>query len=371
MPKLSSESDYTITALPNYTTGIGYYTSHTEVSDMLQVGAFTTTSVPSIAMIGKIIKRVEGKVDDTIKLSFRPEIIEKEVHNFDAWREVVYPITHWKDYVGFIQLDSEKVRKIIKLEVFQGESFVELASASASYTPPASATNGTYTITLGVGYSANTGYRFLLTKGNANGFYDTFGQKTTVLQICAAINERFPHETAQFTGETGVKITTDAPDGGGATRNISDFFYACESEDGKSVSITSLLPSDAGTICTVSSTHGTPTASTSFTDNEDSGRMGDYWVIGSGGKIFFKKNWPYYKNHSIRVTYIRGATRVPSTIHEATTKLVAAEVLVHDDNTILIAETGANIDLKTKYDILVEEANKILEGKKVLLHLID
>ena len=62
---------------------------------------------------------------------------------------------------------------------------------------------------------------------------------------------------------------------------------------------------------------------------------------------------------------------MPSTIHEATTKLVAAEVLVHDDNTILIAETGANIDLKTKYDILVEEANKILEGKKVLLHLID
>ena len=50
---------------------------------------------------------------------------------------------------------------------------------------------------------------------------------------------------------------------------------------------------------------------------------------------------------------------------------MAAEVLVHDDNTILIAETGANIDLKTKHDILIEEANKILEGKKTLLHLID
>ena len=61
MPKLSSESDYTITALPNYTTGIGYYTSHTEVSDMLQVGAFTTTSVQRIAMIGKIIKRETKK----------------------------------------------------------------------------------------------------------------------------------------------------------------------------------------------------------------------------------------------------------------------------------------------------------------------
>ena len=46
-------------------------------------------------------------------------------------------------------------------------------------------------------------------------------------------------------------------------------------------------------------------------------------------------------------------------------------MLVHDDNTIQIAETGANIDLKTKHDILIEEANKILEGKKTLLHLID
>jgi len=45
--------------------------------------------------------------------------------------------------------------------------------------------------------------------------------------------------------------------------------------------------------------------------------------------------------------------------------------LLHDDNTVLIAETGANIDLKTKHDILVEEAKEIIDGKKQLLHLID
>ena len=89
MPKLRSDSDYIAGALPNYASGIGYYTSHTEVSDMLQVGAFQASgqSTPDIPMIGKIIKRVEGKIDDTIKVSFRPEIIEKEVHNFDAWRQ--------------------------------------------------------------------------------------------------------------------------------------------------------------------------------------------------------------------------------------------------------------------------------------------
>jgi len=370
MGRLASESDYIISSLPNYSTGIGYYTTHTEVSDLLQVGAFTNSSTPSIATLGKIIKRVEGKIDESIKLSFRPEIIKDEIHHFEVMNHAAYPVQTWNDYMGFIQLDSLDIRKIVKLQVYQGSEWVELASASVEYTPPADAVNGTFTITLGVGESS-TGYRFVLTKGNANGFYDTFGQKTTVLQICDAINEVFPHKTAQFTGETAIKTTTDAPDNGGTTRNVSDFFYASPSSDGKSVVITSLLPSDAGTICTISATHGSPTSSTSFTDNETSGRDDDFWVIGDEGKIFFRQNYPYYENHSIKVTYIRGKTRVPAPIHEAATKLVAAEILLHDDNTILIAETGSNIDLKAKHDILVEEANKIIKGKQVLLHLID
>lgn len=370
MTKVQTESDYIISALPNYTTGIGHYTTHTEVSDLLQVGAFTADTVPSIAMVGKIIKRVEGKIDNSIKLSFRPEIIKDEMHNFESLRLNAYPVVPYKDYVGFIQLNSESIRKIIKLEVYQGSEYVDLASASVKYTPPESAVNGAFTITLGVG-DASTGYRFVLNKGNSNGFYDTFGQKTTVLQICDAINEVFPSSTAQFTGETASKSTTDAPDNGGITRSVSDFFYASPSGGGTQVCITSLLPSDAGTICTIEATHGSPTTSTSFTDNESSGREDDFWVISDEGKLFFKQNYPYYENHSVKVTYIRGKSRVPAEIHEAATKLVAAEILVHDDNTILIAETGSNIDIKTKHEILIKEAEAIIKGKQVLLHLID
>jgi len=370
MSKLKTESDYVIAGLPNYSTGIGHYTTHTEVSDLLQVGAFTNSSVPSIAQVGKIIKRVEGKIDNSIKLSYRPEIIKDEIHNFDSLNQSAYPVISHKDYVGFIQLNTESLRKLIKLEVYQGDDYVDLASASVKYTPPESAVNGTFTITLGVG-DAGTGYRFVLTKGNSNGFYDTFGRKTTVLQICDAINEVFPSKTAQFTGETAIKTTTDAPDNGGVTRSISDFFYASPSGDGTQVCISSLLPSDAGTICTIQATHGSPTSSTSFTDNESAGRDDDFWTISDEGKIFFKQNYPYYEYHSIRVTYVRGKSRVPAEIHEAATKLVAAEILVHDDNTILIAETGANIDLKMKHEILIKEAEDIIKGKQVLLHLID
>ena len=85
----------------------------------------------------------------------------------------------------------------------------------------------------------------------------------------------------------------------------------------------------------------------------------------------FLKNYPFLHSHSVRVTYVSGEKRVPATIHDAATKLVAAEVIRHDDNSILIAETGSNIDLKTKHDILLEEANKILNGKKDVIHFID
>jgi hypothetical protein len=374
MSRLKTASDYT-TINPDYANGKGYYTTHVDVSDLLQISPnsdldgdgdksyFTDDTTPSKAMVGKIIKRVEGNIDSSIKHSFRPEIVENEIHDFESGRYVIYPATHWKDYVGFVQLDYPKVRKIIKLEVYQGDKWKNLASSSVEYTPPSSATTSEYTLKLLV-----AGYTFKLTKGTNNGFYDVFGQQTTVSQICDAINEVFPHDTAQFTGETSPKTTTQMS---GTTKNISDFFYASPSNNGKSVTISSLLPSDAGSICSLIETIDGTAITTSFSDNEDSGRNNDWWVIGRQGKIFFRKEWPFLKNNSVKVTYITGASRVPSGIHDAATKMVAAEILVHDDNSILITETGSNIDLKTKHDILKEEAKALIDGKKNLLHLID
>ena len=373
MPK--SKSDYIPGAAISYGSGIGYYTTHTDVSDILQIGAFGSAgaSNPDIPMVGKIIKRVEGKIDDKIKGSFRPEIIKREIHSFENWTQAAYPVRPWKDYIGFIQLDSEKVRKIISMEVYQGDDeYKDMAGAMMEYEPPTAAQNGTYTLTLTVG-DVGTGFRFVMSKNNAtNGFYDYFGQKTTVKQICSAINEEFPHETARFTNETSAKSIVDQQNSGPIVRGSSDFFFAMPSDSGTKVKIYSLLPSDAGTICTLEETLGSTTTTTSFDDKETGGRSdGDFWKIDKEGKIFFKHDWPYYANSSIRVTYIRGEDRIPAAIHEAATKLVAAEILLHDDNTILIAETGSNIDLKTKHDTLVEEATKILEGKKRLLHLIE
>jgi len=357
MSKLGSPSDYT-TINPNYAIGNGHYTTHTDVSNLLQIESFTDYTTPTRAEVGKLIKRAEEKIDDATKHSYRPLIYKHEYSSFDSHRERQYPINTHKDYVGFIQLERADVQKIVRLEVWNGSEYIDLASATARVKVPATPQSGAWVIALGVG-----AYTFNITKGVD--FFDNYGPKTTASQIADAINEVFPHKTAKFTGETAAKSVTA---NGASSVNISDFFYATtDSEAGDTVVISSLLLSDDGSACTISSTVGTVT---SFTDHQDQRRLGDYWTMGKDGKIFFRQEYPHLHSNSIRVVYVSGESRVPATIQDAATKLVAAEVIRHDDNSILIAETGSNIDLKTKHDILLEEANAILNGKKDVIHFI-
>ncbi len=357
MVKVSSPSDFTNIDV-NYNIGFGHYTTHTDVSNLLQISAFSDTTTPTRAELGKLIKRAEEKVDDTIGQSYRPIIHRDEYFSFDGWNQGAYPVSIWKDYVGFVQLSQPRIQKLVRLEVWQGSEYKDLASATAKLTLPTTVTTSTWTISLTVGT-----YTFNLVESTH--FYDNFGTKTTASQIVDAINEVFPHKTAKFTGEVAAKSVTA---NGNSNVNISDFFYATvDSENGGNVIISSLLLGEDGSACNLTSNFG---AVTGFTDNQDQNRMGDYWMINHEGKIFFHKQFPYVQNHSIRVTYVAGDGRVPAGIHEATTKLVAAEVIRHDDNSILIAETGSNIDLKTKHDILLEEANDIINGKKNIIHFI-
>lgn len=354
MGKASSPSDFTNIDV-NYSQGKGYYTRHFDVAALLQISEFTDNTTPSRGEVGAIIKRVEDKIDDKVGHPFRPIIYRDEVHNFEFFRHAQYPVQPYKDYVGFIQLERPKIMKIVRLEVWQGNSYVDLASATASYSPPA--TGSGYNLTLGVG-----NFSFVLTEGVH--FFGSFGKKTTASQVADAVNEVFPQQTAQFTGETAAKSRTATS--GSLTRNISDFFYAStDTEDSSKVIISSLLPGDDGSDCTITVSAG---SKTNFTDNQDQRRLGDYWTINSEGKIFFLKNYPYVQNHSCKITYVSGDRRVPGVIHDAATKLVAAEIIRHDDNSILIAETGSNIDLKTKHDILVKEAMETLNGKKIVIY---
>ena len=262
MSRLSSPSDFT-SINPNYSIGNGFYTTHTDISNLLQINAFSASTTPNLVEVGKIIKNVEGQIDNTIGITYRPIIYKNEFYSFEAFSGSAYPIQKYRDYVGFIQLDQPKIQKIIRLEVWQGRNYKDLASATAKIKMPSTVTTQAWSVTLVAG-----SWSFVITENTH--FYDTFGPKTTASQLVDAINEVFPAKTAKFTGETAAKSVTA---NGNANINISDFFYATvDSENSDTVIISSLLLGDDGQNCTINSTFGEVEG---FKDNENSGRTGD------------------------------------------------------------------------------------------------
>jgi hypothetical protein len=361
MAQHSSPSDYSVIN-PNYTLGEGYYTNDSLVADLLQIPDFTGSTNPTNSQIGEYIKRVESYIDIKTANSFRPLLFEDEVHDFQFTGRT-YSNRYYHDYVGFVQLDRPNIRKVLRLEVWQGNHWKNLASASASITVgtysdvvTASGLETTITLTL-----PNSGLAFDLEAGTLSSRWNTsYGNKTAAQEIVSLINEMFPHDTATITNATSSKALQD--NAGSPTRNISDFFYATvDSEDNTKVIVTSKLLGEDGANCSISVSSSSEGISVgAFTDEEEMKRMGDWWSINNEGRVFFRTNFPYSENNSIKVTYIAGEARVSGVICDAATKLVACEVLRADDQTVLIAETGANIDIKAKYDLLKQEAEELI-----------
>ena len=357
MAKYSSPSDFTAVN-PNYATGLGYYTTAAKVAELLQVPDFTSTTTPMHSEVGEFIKRVEDFIDEKAGTSWRRLLYKDEHHNF-TFGTGHYPTTYWRDYV----------QKIIALDVWQGNTWLNLASAEASvtmddYTAMAS---GTTTIALRL---PNSGLVFNLLAGTTTSRFDsTYGNKTAAEELVALINETFPAKTSHLTGAVAAKAQTDST----GAKTVSDFFYATiDTEDSNKVRIISLLPSDDGANCTlsVSPTDDGITVST-FTDKENAGRMNDWWKIDREGRIFFRTKFPYVQLNSVRVTYLAGSGRVAGIISDIATKLAACEILRSDDATVLITESGNQISVKEKYDLLRAEALDMLAGKKEDVVLIE
>lgn len=436
MGQTISPSDFT-EINPDYSQGRGFYTNATEVANLLQVPAFTSSTYPTLAQIGSIIKRVEGIVDDKVKRSYRPIITKDEYHNFE-FSHLPHK-AYYGGHVGFVQLTKMKVRKIVSLLLWQGSQYIEIASAQAKIT----LLDNFRDLNSIILQLPNNGVSFEMLAENDltdltnNEFNNTFGIKTTNEEIISLVNESFP-SMSQFTGATAPKSLTSS------NLSISDFFYAAKAKsNGKQILFSSLLSGDDGADCvikatikqscthtngsfnlvvadssklavgmeiadhqnnhiptgatiteivdstnitmsiaatntgsstvTFTTTDAIPTVCTieEFTDKEDLRRLGDYWTINEEGRIFFLKDYPYHRNNSVIVSYIAGDNRVPSAIHEATTKLTASEIIRHDDQSILITESGGNISTKEKYDILRKEAMDILKGKGDLVYFLD
>jgi hypothetical protein len=428
-----SPSDFT-EINPDYTQGRGFYTNANEVADLLQIPDFSATTYPTTAQVGAIIKRTEGIVDDKVKRSFRPIITKDEYHNFEFTRgpNAQY-YGGYVGFIQLKQMKVRKIISLQLWQGSQYEEIAS-AQAKIRLLDNFRDLHSIILQLPNSGVSFEMAAENTLTDLANDEFCNTFGAKTTVAEIVSLINESFP-SASQFTGATAPKSLTSTnlsisdffyaaknkengkeifissllmgDDGSDCTikatikqscttTNTSKNLTVADSSKlavgmivsgtgiTGTVAIESITNSTTVVLDTAATASGTNTLTfttedlipsvcdlTVFTDKEDLKRLGSYWTIGEEGRIFFLRDYPYHTNNSVIVSYIAGDNRVPSAIHEATTKLVAAEIIRMDDQSVLIAETGANIGAKEKYDILKKEAMDILKGKGDLVYFLD
>jgi len=82
------------------------------------------------------------------------------------------------------------------------------------------------------------------------------------------------------------------------------------------------------------------------------------------GIIYFNNSYPFFEFNAIKASYIYGERYLEKAIEEAATKLVAVDLIMADDRSVLIPEGSQNITLAQKAEMWKKEANSILTRYK-------
>ena len=96
----------------------------------------------------------------------------------------------------------------------------------------------------------------------------------------------------------------------------------------------------------------------------DQARLRDWWLDHEMRIIYFNNSYPFFEWNAVKATYIYGERYLEKAIEEAATKMVAADLLMSDDRSVLIPEGSQNVDLGSKIQLYRKEAMEILSRYK-------
>ena len=99
----------------------------------------------------------------------------------------------------------------------------------------------------------------------------------------------------------------------------------------------------------------------------DQARLKDWWIDHEVGMIYFNNSYPFFEHNAVKVSYIYGERYLEKAIEEAATKMVAVDLLMADDRSVLIPEGSQNVPLAQKIQMFKEEANSLLNRYKEMV----
>jgi len=83
----------------------------------------------------------------------------------------------------------------------------------------------------------------------------------------------------------------------------------------------------------------------------DNARLRDWWLDSESGIVYFNNSYPFFEWNAIKAAYIYGERYVEKAIEDVCTKMVAIELLMGDDRSVLIPEGTQNVDLTSKIQL--------------------
>ena len=417
--------------------------------------------------VNEVIKRMQDKIDNLTHNSWRPNLVSAEYINFDTYKP--YRRRYYTDYVGTTPMLYRNVQQILRLELWQGDDYREIAAAEARLDISDYSKLSSDSVFL----SPGNGYVAKLSVGTGtNQWRSDFDQITTAQNLADLINKE------DRVGKTAVNFLSDQTDASttftleGSTANVAvhnEFLATANSDYGSGkVKITSMRSTSAGETCTIavsdatnltitqtgsanansasvsgSGPHtvtlgyiyedgvATTTASntTAFTEkgllqigdevlsytgktpttfhpdtgavtawgtftgcvnlsgtplttlnttgtaiiqhllsvdlvggsaSGDRGRLRDWWIDNEMGIIYFNNSYPFFEWNAVKTSYIYGERYLEKAIEDICTKMVAIDLLMSDDRSVLIPEGTQNVDLATKIQLYKADIDKTL-----------
>ncbi len=92
----------------------------------------------------------------------------------------------------------------------------------------------------------------------------------------------------------------------------------------------------------------------------DEARLRDWWCDYDLGIIYFNNTYPYFQWNSVKASYVYGERYVEKAIEDICTKMVAMDLLLSDDRSVLMPEGTTNIDLGAKYQLFKSQVAETL-----------
>ncbi|MAL60651.1 MAG: hypothetical protein CMC14_11440 [Flavobacteriaceae bacterium] len=92
----------------------------------------------------------------------------------------------------------------------------------------------------------------------------------------------------------------------------------------------------------------------------DQARLRDWWLDHEMGIIYFNNSYPFFEWNAIKVAYIYGERYLEKAIEDVCTKMVAIELLMADDRSVLIPEGTQNIDVASKVQLYQADIDRTL-----------